>query len=113
MTRNPAYLEDFEELLEICEERNVAVQTIKAITRAPWGDKEHTTSTWYEPLQDQAAIDVAVQWVLGRPGIFLNTASDIHLLPKIVDAAERFQRRPDEAQMSELERAWELEPLFV
>jgi aryl-alcohol dehydrogenase-like predicted oxidoreductase len=113
MTRNAQYLDDFEELLEICAQRDVAVQTIKSITRAPWGDKEQTTSTWYEPLQDQAAIDVAVQWVLGRPGIFLNTASDIHLLPKIVDAAERFEQRPGEEQMSELERVWGMEPLFV
>jgi aryl-alcohol dehydrogenase-like predicted oxidoreductase len=113
MTRNSQYMDDFEELLEICEERDVAVQTIKAITRAPWGDQEQTTTTWYEPLQDQAAIDVAVHWVLGRPGIFLNTASDIHLLPKIVDAGERFDTRPGETEMSELERAWGMEPLFV
>jgi aryl-alcohol dehydrogenase-like predicted oxidoreductase len=113
MTRNQAYLDDFEELIEICQQRDVAVQTIKSITRAPWGDKEQTTSTWYEPLQDQDAIDVAVHWVLGRTGIFLNTASDIHLLPKIVDAAARFEHRPGEEQMSELERAWGMEPLFV
>jgi aryl-alcohol dehydrogenase-like predicted oxidoreductase len=113
MTRNEQYLADFEELVEICEERRVAVQTIKSITRAPWGDKEQTTTTWYEPLQDQSAIDLAVHWVLGRPGVFLNTASDIRLLPKVVDAAERFERRPSEAEMTELERAWGLEPLFV
>ncbi|GAA3641790.1 aldo/keto reductase [Microlunatus ginsengisoli] len=113
MTRNDKYLADFEELVEICEERRVAVQTIKSITRAPWGDKEQTTTTWYEPLQDQSAIDLAVHWVLGRPGVFLNTASDIRLLPKVVDAAERFEHRPGEAEMTELERAWGLEPLFV
>ncbi|HET9650174.1 MAG TPA: aldo/keto reductase [Microlunatus sp.] len=113
MTRNAAYLEDFETLLEVCEERSVAVQTIKSITRAPWGDREATTATWYEPLQDQSAIDTAVHWVLGRPGIFLNTVGDIHVLPKVVDAAERFHSRPDEAEMAELERAWGMEPLFV
>lgn len=113
MTRNPEYLAEFEELLAVCEERGVAVQTIKSITRAPWGDREQTTTTWYEPLQDPAAIETAVSWVLGRPGIFLNTASDIRLLPLIVDAAERFSGRPDEEEMARLEAAWGMEPLFV
>jgi aryl-alcohol dehydrogenase-like predicted oxidoreductase len=113
MTRNAEYLDDFEELLAICEEREVAVQTIKSITRAPWGDQQPTTSTWYEPLQDQDAIDVAVHWVLGRSGIFLNTVGDINVLPKVVDAAERFAHRPDDQAMADLERAWGMEPLFV
>ena len=113
MTRNAEYLADLEELLAICETREVAVQTIKSITRAPWGDREQTTNTWYEPLQEQDAIDIAVHWVLGRPGIFLNTVGDIHLLPKVVDAAERFDHRPEAEEMAELERAWGLEPLFV
>lgn len=113
MTRNPGYLADFEELLEVCERRGVAVQTIKAITRAPWGDREQTTSTWYEPLQDPAAIQTAVSWVLGRPGVFLATAGDISLLPLIVDAAERFTGRPDEEEMARLESAWGMQPLFV
>jgi aryl-alcohol dehydrogenase-like predicted oxidoreductase len=113
MTRNAAYLDDFDELLAICEEREVAVQTIKSITRAPWGDQKPTTSTWYEPLQDQDAIDVAVHWVLGRSGIFLNTVGDISVLPKVVDAAERFAHRPDDQAMADLEQAWGMEPLFV
>ncbi len=113
MTQNAQYLADFDELVAVCAERNVAVQTIKSITRAPWGDKEQTTSTWYEPLQDPAAIATAVDWVLGRDGLFLNTASDIRLLPMVLAAAERFSGPPDEAAMQELSRTWELEPLFV
>ena len=31
---------------------------IKAITRAPWGEREQTAATWYEPLRDQGAIDL-------------------------------------------------------
>ena len=66
----------------LCAERGVAVQTIKSITRAPWGDREQTAATWYEPLTDQGAIDTAVAWVLGREGVFLNTVGDIHVLPQ-------------------------------
>jgi hypothetical protein len=113
MSRNAAYLEDFEALVEVCEQGRVAVQTIKAITRAPWGEQQQTASTWYEPLTDQAAIDIAVSWVLGRDGLFLNTVGDIHILPKVLDAAERFTERPSDEAMEELDRAFGLEPLFV
>lgn len=113
MSQNAAYLADFEALTATCGERGVAVQTIKAITRAPWGDREQTAATWYEPLRDQAAIDTAVAWVLGRDGVFLNTVGDIHILPLVLDAAERFTGRPSEEDMRALESAFGLEPLFV
>ena len=113
MSRNASYIADFEALIAVCAERGVAVQTIKAITRGPWGQHEPTANTWYEPLTDQAAIDTAVSWVLGRDGVFLNSVGDIHILPKVIDAAERFTERPSEEQMGELEAAFGLEPLFV
>lgn len=113
MSRNAAYLADFEELAARCGERGVAMQTIKAITRAPWGEREQTAATWYEPLRDQDAIDTAVGWVLGREGIFLNTVGDIHILPRVLDAAERAGGRPSDEAMAELESAFGLEPLFV
>ena len=104
---------DFEALTDRCREQGVAVQTIKAITRAPWGDREQTAATWYEPLRDQGAIDTAVAWVLGRDGVFLNTVGDIHVLPMVLDAAERAGGRPDDQAMERLEAAFGLEPLFV
>ena len=113
MSRNASYVADFEALLALCAERRVAVQTIKAITRGPWGDHKPTANTWYEPLTDQDAIDIAVSWVLGRDGVFLNTVGDVHILPKVIDAAERFTQRPNDEQMGELEAAFGLEPLFV
>jgi aryl-alcohol dehydrogenase-like predicted oxidoreductase len=113
MSRNARYVADFEELVAVCVDRGVALQTIKAITRGPWGDHEPTANTWYEPLTDQDAIDTAVGWVLGRDGVFLNTVGDIHLLPKVIDAAERFTQRPNDEQMRKLEAAFGLEPLFV
>jgi aryl-alcohol dehydrogenase-like predicted oxidoreductase len=113
MSRNASYIADFEALTAVCGERGIAVQTIKAITRGPWGHHEPTANTWYEPLTDQAAIDTAVSWVLGRDGLFLNTVGDIHILPKVIDAAERFTERPSEERMGELEAAFGLEPLFV
>jgi aryl-alcohol dehydrogenase-like predicted oxidoreductase len=113
LIQNPAYAADFEALMARCAQRNVAVQTIKSITRAPWGDRPHTAATWYEPLDDQADIDRAVSWVLGRPGVFLNTVGDIHVLPKVLDAANRLQRRPTDSEMAAMLQEKHLEPLFV
>lgn len=113
MMQNAQYAADFEALLKLCQERNVAVQTIKAITRRPWGDHEKTRATWYEPLEDQADIDRAVHWVLGRPGLFLNTVGDIYVLPKVLDAANRFQARPSDAEMAASLKTLEMAPLFV
>jgi aryl-alcohol dehydrogenase-like predicted oxidoreductase len=113
MMQNEQYAADFEALAAVCRERNVAVQTIKAVTRAPWGDRPHTAATWYEPFQEQADLDVAVHWVLGRPEVFLNTAGDIHVLPKILDAAARFTGCPSDEEMTRLVREKQMEPLFV
>jgi len=113
MMQNPIYAADFEELLARCRERGVAVQAIKAITRAPWSDRPQTAATWYEPLRDPVAIDRAVHWVLGRPGIFLNTVGDIGVLPMVLDAADRFRERPSGDAMREIAEQQAMEPLFV
>ncbi|GAA3555994.1 aldo/keto reductase [Microlunatus spumicola] len=118
MSRNTAYLDDFEALVAECAQRGVAVQTIKAITKAPWSEgAEQHAATWYEPLKDPAAIETAVAWVLGRPDVFLNTVGDIHVLPTVLDAAEHVfangAQRPDEDVMADLERQWGMAPLFV
>jgi aryl-alcohol dehydrogenase-like predicted oxidoreductase len=113
LTRNAAYAADVEALLATCAARDVAVQTIKAITRAPWVERPASAATWYEPLREQADIDVAVHWVLGKPGIFLNTVGDIELVPRVFDAASRYQARPSDAAMGAVVDRLEMQPLFV
>jgi aryl-alcohol dehydrogenase-like predicted oxidoreductase len=113
MMQNPQYAADFEALLALCRERGVAVQTIKGITLGPWNEKEHTYRTWYEPLREPADIDAAVHWVLGRPGVFLNTAGDTTLLPHVLDAAARFERAPSDETMRALVARRDMTPLFV
>jgi aryl-alcohol dehydrogenase-like predicted oxidoreductase len=112
--RDEAYARDVEALIALCESRGVAMQTIKSITLGPWpGERPPRPTTWYEPLTDQGDIDLAVWWVLGRPGLFLNAASDIDLLAKVLDAADRGGPRPSDDQMAELVRRREMAPLFV
>jgi aryl-alcohol dehydrogenase-like predicted oxidoreductase len=110
--RDERYATDFERLAAVCSERGVAVQTIKAISLAPWDGRKQTAATWYEPLRDQEDIDLAVHWVLGRPGIFLNTVGDITLLPKVLDAARRFEEQPADSALDELLSQRHLVPLF-
>jgi aryl-alcohol dehydrogenase-like predicted oxidoreductase len=112
LLRDEGYRADVDALLAVCRERGVAVQTIKSLTRRPWGERHQTRATWYEPLEEQADIDVAVHWVLGHEGFFLNTVGDIHVLPRVLDAAERFQGPvSDEAMRAVVERRG-MEPLF-
>ena len=113
MMQNPVYAEGFNKVLELAQERNVAVQTIKSITRRPYPTEARSHATWYEPLTDQESIDKAVHWVLGQEGIFLNSAGDIHVLPKVLDAASRFESRPSDAEMQAMVQSWDMEPLFT
>jgi aryl-alcohol dehydrogenase-like predicted oxidoreductase len=114
--RNPYYAENFNALLSTCQQRNVAVQTIKSIAYKPWMGRQHTRDTWYEPLDDQQDIDLAVHWVFKQPGIFLNTVGDIHVLHKVLDAASRFREDspgPTDEQMQALVARLGMVPLFV
>ena len=113
MLQNPQYAADVEALIAMCGARNVAVQTIKSIASRPYGEEPRTHATWYKPLSNQADIDKAVHWLLGRPGIFLNTAGDIHLLPKVLDAANRFQAGPADEVMRVVVTREAMAPLFV
>ncbi len=113
MMQNEQYAADFEALLALCEERGVAVQTIKAVARGPWRSDEHTYAPWYEPLAEQEHIDRAMHWALSRSGIFVNTLGEVRLLPKVLDAASRFEHAPtDDAMQADVE-ALAIEPLFT
>ena len=111
--RDPAYAADVEALLATCAERDVAVQTIKSITLGPWTERPADARTWYEPLTEQADIDLAVRFVLGRDRLFLNTTSGLDLLPKVLDAASRGGPRPSEREMAGLLERRGMTPLFA
>ena len=113
MMQNPQYAQGFENVLALCKERDVAVQTIKGVSRSPWNEVKQSRTTWYRPLEDQHDIDLAVHWIFGNPQVFLNTAGDIHLLPRILDAAQRFETRPSDEEMQDLTDRLKMEPLFT
>jgi len=113
MMQNPLYADPFHRLLAVCRERDVAVQTIKGITRSPWNHVQQNRTTWYRPLEEQADIDLALHWIMGNEQVFINTAGDIHILPRVLDAAQRFESSPSDEQMMELTERLTLEPLFT
>ncbi|MDE0712452.1 MAG: aldo/keto reductase [Rhodospirillales bacterium] len=96
MYENARYRKDFETLCKLCEQRDIAVQTIKSIARGPWAVTDPIRNTWYQPFEDPQDIHQAVHWVLGKPQIFLNTVGDLDLLPVVLDAASQFVEAPDD-----------------
>jgi aryl-alcohol dehydrogenase-like predicted oxidoreductase len=107
------YRANFEALQATCQSRNTAVQTIKSMAYRPWSGREHSSTTWYEPLSDQRDIDLAMAWALGRPGIFVITAGDLDLLPRVLDAAQRASSAPTDVDMQALVDRLQMVPLFV
>jgi aryl-alcohol dehydrogenase-like predicted oxidoreductase len=108
LSKNPSYWADVTALLEVCAQRQVAAQTIKAVVRAPWGERPEGAPTWYEPLTDAPEIELSVSWVLSHPQTFLNTVGDVKLLPRVLDAVGRFSASPtippEAAMQAQLER---------
>jgi aryl-alcohol dehydrogenase-like predicted oxidoreductase len=112
--QDDAYRADVEELLAVCAERQVAVQTIKAVARRRWPD-DHAGRrfSWYEPLLDTDAVARAVHWVLANPQVFLNSSSDARLLVPTLEAAAQLPptRPADEALQADV-ATYDVEPLF-
>lgn len=111
--QDTAYRADVEALLEVCDERRVAVQTIKAIGRSRWpAGYDGPRFSWYQPIDDREALRRAVRWVLGREELFLNTSSDARLLPAILEAAATGEPVPDDQTMRDDVERLGIEPLF-
>jgi aryl-alcohol dehydrogenase-like predicted oxidoreductase len=107
------YRRDAQVLLEACRERDVGVHIIKSIAKDPWGERPKTHSTWYEPFTDQPTIDRAVAFVLSQPVTTLCSAGDVTVLPRFLEAAERFRPLEAEAQEALLATAPQYHTPFV
>ncbi len=112
LLKDPDYAADFEQLMDVCRERKVAVQTIKSLARGPKKEGDDRFAVWYDPLVEEEAVRHAVHWVLGDPRVFLNTVGDIHLLPKVLRAADQPEARPDSQIMEEDLQRYGITPLF-
>jgi aryl-alcohol dehydrogenase-like predicted oxidoreductase len=113
MAQNKLYRDEFWRLARQCQSLNVAIQTIKSLVHRPWGEDAPTRATWYRPLENQTDIDLAVHWVLGHPGLFLNSVGDIHVLPKVLEAANHFEKSPNDEEMQAQMVKLGMQPLFT
>ena len=96
--RNAEYREHAEELLSVANQRDVGVHTIKMLARGGWGDREREHTTWYDPHREQSEIDRALWWLLSQPMHTAPSVGDVELLPRALDAAQRFSPLTSDAQ---------------
>src|SRR5215813_320390 len=67
-SQHRTYAPDFEQVVQMAQQRNVAIQTIKGVARGPWAaGATRDRNTWYQPLEALDDIRPAVHWVLSRP----------------------------------------------
>jgi aryl-alcohol dehydrogenase-like predicted oxidoreductase len=116
LMQHSTYRADVERLLELCAHRKVAVQTIKAIARRRWttakrAPDEPKRQSWYEPLTDPLAISRAVNYVLDRPRLFLDSSSALDQLPLVLESAES-RRAPKEQELVADMATYQITQLF-
>lgn len=115
LTRYPEYLRDFEALVEEVRSQDAGLMLIKAVARNLWrAGEEHRFTTWYEPLEEQDAIDAAMAFALARrEATGICTASDVRLVPMQIEAEERAASISVDRAAATLERVPDLEPPFL
>ncbi len=110
---NPYYRENAEELIRVCRERNVGTMVIKTITKAPWGEREHTATTWYEPFDEPGIIQRAVDFALSYDVTGLCTVGDARILPLVLRACENFKPMDAAEREKMIAEGKQFEPLFA
>jgi len=109
----PEYRKQAEALVAECKAKDVGTMIIKAITKAPWGERPHTAATWYEPFDQMDEIQPAVNFALSYEITGLCTAGDTRVLPLMVKACENFKQLNDSEREQMIQSAKQYEPLFT
>lgn len=110
---NPEYRNYAEELIAACKSKDVGTMVIKSITKAPWGERKHTATTWYEPFDQENEIQRAVNFVLSYDVTGICTAGDTRVLPLVIQACENFSRLSSDEMDEMIKSGTHYEPLFT
>jgi aryl-alcohol dehydrogenase-like predicted oxidoreductase len=110
---NLQYRKDAEELIALCKEKDVGTMVIKTVTKGPWGEKEKTATTWYEPFDEQDEIQSAVNFALSHHVTGLCTAGDTRILPMVLKACENFTPLDAVERNEMIKSGTRFEPLFT
>ena len=90
------------------------MQTIKSIALRRWReDDPEKHFSWYKPITQPEPMKRAVDYVLSRPGLFLNTSSDASLLTGLLQAADAPVVPPAASDMQADADELGVEPLFI
>ncbi len=111
--RNPEYRKYAEELIAECRAKDVGTMVIKTITKAPWGERQHTANTWYEPFDKMDEIQKGVNFALSYGVTGLCTAGDTRILPMVIQACEGFTRLNRDEIEEMIKSGEQYEPLFT
>ena len=111
--RNPDYRRYTEELIATCKAKDVGTMVIKTITKAPWGERPHTATTWYEPFDKMDEIQKGVNFALSHDVTGLCTVGDTRILPMVLQACENFTRLSQEEMEEMIKSDDRYEPLFT
>jgi aryl-alcohol dehydrogenase-like predicted oxidoreductase len=109
------YRRDLEALEDEVSAQDAGLMFIKALARNLWREGEqHTSTTWYEPLDSQELIDAAVAFALSdRVVTGIATAGDVRLVPRLVEAEQRASSMTRPEAEAVLRGVDEFEPPFV
>jgi hypothetical protein len=115
LSSDAGYRRDFDELRESARTADAGLMLIKAVARNLWRSPEDATrTTWYEPLEDQPAVDAAVAFALDVDGVTgITTPGDVALLGSVVEAEGRRSGISRDAAAARLEAVPDMAPLFV
>lgn len=114
LARFPGFRRDFEALVEEVVAQDAGLMIMKSVARHLWPVGGKSRTTWYQPLEDQPAVDAAVAFVLAHPAVTgIATAGDVGMLPKIVEAERRRGSLSTEDVEAILSAVRDYEPPFL
>jgi len=110
---NPVFRKDAEALIALCKEKDVGTMVIKTITKGPWGEKEKTATTWYEPFDQMEKIQKGVNFALSYEVTGMCTAGDVNVLPIVLEACQKFSPLSQAEREGMIQSGSQFEPLFT
>jgi len=110
---DPAFRKDTEALIALCKDKDVGTMVIKTVTKGPWGEKQKTATTWYEPFDRLEEIQPAVNFALSYDVTGLCTAGDTKVLPMVLEACQKFTPMSQPEREAMIQSGQQFEPLFT
>jgi predicted aldo/keto reductase-like oxidoreductase len=104
---------DYRPLLKTAKKRDTGVFAIKSIAKGKWKDPTlpHKYNTWYEPFEKESNIEKSLWYALNQDITSAVSSGDMKLLPKTIDAAEKYTNLSQKEENDILRESEQYEPL--